>query len=88
MLTLDYILIPTVTASSSAYFAQQYLPGVPYWVLLGVFSVGTGMVNLFGVQLMSRLGLGLLVFGELVVWSSIVVWGRAVAVDGAGVARC
>ena len=85
VLTLDYILIPTVTASSSAYFAQQYLPGVPYWVLLGVFSVGTGMVNLFGVQLMSRLGLGLLVFGELVVWSSIVVWGRAVAVDGAGV---
>ena len=33
---------------------------------------------------MSWLGLGLLVFGELVVWSSIVV-GRAVAVDGAGV---
>ncbi|MBN3786935.1 APC family permease [Burkholderia sp. Ac-20353] len=84
VLTLDYILIPTVTASSSAYFAQQYLPHVPYWMLLGVFSVGTGMINLFGVQLMSRLGLWLLALGEFVVWLSILVWGRAVLVHHVG----
>ena len=61
---------------------------MPYWVLLGVFSVGTGMVNLFGVQLMSRLGLGLLVFGELVVWSSIVVWAARWPWTAPAWARC
>lgn len=78
VLTLDYILIPTVTASSSAYFAQQYFPGIPYWVLLAVFSVGTGLLNLFGVELISKLGLWLLVIGEFVVWLAIIVWAHAV----------
>ncbi|WP_027094663.1 APC family permease [Cohnella thermotolerans] len=84
VLTLDYILIPTVTASSSAYFAQQYFPDVPYWVLLAIFSVGTGLLNLFGVQLVSKMGLWLLVLGELVVWGSILVWGYAVSAKHMG----
>jgi len=84
VLTLDYILIPTVTAASSAYFAQQYFPGIPYWMLLGVFSVGTGLLNLFGVQLMSRLGLWLLVFGEFVIWLAIIVWAHAVSARHVG----
>lgn len=84
VLTLDYILIPTVTASSSAYFAQQYFPEIPYWVLLAIFSVGTGLINLFGVELLSKLGLGLLVIGEFVVWLSILVWANAVHTDGVG----
>ncbi|WP_027416660.1 APC family permease [Aneurinibacillus terranovensis] len=79
ILTLDYILIPTVTASSSAYFAQQYFPDIPYWVLLAIFSVGTGLLNLFGVELVSKMGLWLLVLGEFVVWLSILVWGNAVS---------
>ncbi|MFB6469112.1 APC family permease [Cytobacillus sp. Hz8] len=79
VLTLDYILIPTVTASSSAYFAQQYFPDVPYWILLAIFSVGTGLLNLFGVELVSKMGLWLLVLGEFVVWVSILVWGNAVS---------
>ncbi|MEH7336128.1 APC family permease [Neobacillus drentensis] len=78
VLTLDYILIPTVTASSSAYFAQQYFPGIPYWILLAIFSVGTGLLNLFGVELISKLGLGLLILGEFVVWLSIIIWAHAV----------
>lgn len=78
VLTLDYILIPTVTASSSAFFAQQYFPGIPYWILLAIFSVGPGLLNLFGVELLSKLGLGLLVLGEFVVWLSIIVWAQAV----------
>jgi amino acid transporter len=84
VLALDYILIPTVTASSSAHFAQQYLPDVPYWALLAMFSVGTGLVNLFGVKLMSKLGLWLLVIGELVVWVSIAVWANAVTTHHLG----
>lgn len=78
VLTLDYILIPTVTASSSAYFAQQYFPQVPYWILLAIFAVATGLLNLFGVELISKMGLGLLILGEFVVWLSIIVWAHAV----------
>ena len=37
VLILDYILIPTVTASSAAHFAEQILPGVPFWALLAFF---------------------------------------------------
>ncbi|GEN35215.1 APC family permease [Aneurinibacillus danicus] len=84
VLTLDYILIPTVTASSSAYFAQQYFPEIPYWILLAIFSVGTGLLNLFGVELISKIGLGLLILGEFVVWLSILVWANAVHSDGMG----
>ena len=84
VLTLDYILIPTVTASSAAAFAQQQFPDVPYWLLLSFFSVATGLVNLFGVELMSRLGLWLLLLGELVVWISMGVWGHAVSVHHVG----
>lgn len=78
VLTLDYILIPSVTAASSAYFAQQYFPSVPYWVLLAIFSVGIGLLNLFGVELLSKMGLWLLVIGEFVIWLSILVWAHAV----------
>lgn len=78
VLTLDYVLIPTVTSSSAAYFSQQYFPDVPYWVLLAVFVAATGLLNLFGVELISKMGLGLLVLGEFAVWLSIIVWARAV----------
>ncbi len=87
VLILDYILIPTVTASSAAFFAQQVLPQLPYWFLLALFSVATGALNLFGVQLVSRMGLWLLVIGEAVIWISIMVWARAVGVDHVGEGR-
>ncbi|WP_027415017.1 APC family permease [Aneurinibacillus terranovensis] len=77
-LTLDYILIPTVTAASSAIYAQQLFPGIPYWALLAFFSIGMGILNLFGVELLSKMGLWLLVIGEFVVWVSFIVWGKAV----------
>lgn len=84
VLTLDYILIPTVTASSSAYFAQQYFPEIPYWILLLLFAVGPGLLNLLGVELISKMGFGLLVLGEFVVWLSILIWAHAVQADGIG----
>lgn len=84
VLTLDYILIPTVTASSAAYFAQQYFPNLSYGFLLAIFTLGTGLLNLFGVELLSRLGLGLLIAGEFVVWLTIIVWAHAVQFNGIG----
>lgn len=84
VLTLDYILIPTVTAASAAYFAQQYFPDLSYGLLLAIFTLGTGILNLFGVELLSRLGLGLLIAGEFVVWITIIVWAHAVQFNGIG----
>jgi putrescine importer len=78
VLTLDYIMIPTLTSASAAYIVQEYFPSVPYWILLAVFSVGVGLLNLFGIELMSKMGLWLLILGEFVMWTCILVWGSAV----------
>lgn len=84
VITLDYILIPTITSVSAAYLVQQYFPGVPFWVLLGIFSIGVGLLNLFGIEVMSKMGLWFLILGEFVVWACILVWGKAVYSDGIG----
>lgn len=84
VLTLDYVLIPTVTSASAAYFAQQYFPSMPYWSLLAIFTLGTGLLNLFGIELLSKLGLGLLIAGEFIVWMTILVWAHAVQFGGVG----
>jgi putrescine importer len=78
VLTLDYILIPTVTAASSAMYAQQLFPHIPFWILLAIFSIGTGLLNLFGTELMSKMGLWLLIIGEFVIFVGFIVWGLAV----------
>jgi putrescine importer len=78
VLLLDYILIPTVTAASSAMYAQQLFPAIPFWVLLAIFSIGTGTLNLFGTQLLSKMGLLLLIIGEFVIFTAFIVWGKAV----------
>ena len=84
VITLDYVLIPTITSVSAAYLVQEYFPGVPFWVLLGIFSIGVGLLNLFGIELMSKMGLWFLLLGEFVVWACILVWGKAVYSDGMG----
>ncbi|WP_066056771.1 APC family permease [Robertmurraya korlensis] len=84
VVTLDYVLIPTITSVSAAYLVQQYFPTIPFWILLGIFSVGIGLLNLFGVELMSKMGIWFLILGEFVVWTCILVWGKAVYSDGVG----
>ncbi len=84
VVTLDYVLIPTITSVSAAYLVQQYFPNVPFWILLAVFSVGIGLLNLFGVELISKMGLWFLLLGEFVVWTCILFWGKSVYVDGIG----
>ncbi|PFN98693.1 hypothetical protein COJ85_20160 [Bacillus sp. AFS076308] len=84
VVTLDYVLIPTITSVSAAYLVQQYFPAVPFWILLGIFSIGIGLLNLFGVELMTKMGLWFLILGEFVVWTCILVWGKAVYFDGIG----
>ncbi len=84
VVTLDYVLIPTITSVSAAYLVQQYFPTIPFWILLGMFSVGIGLLNILGVELMSKMGIWFLILGEFVVWTCILVWGKAVYSDGIG----
>jgi len=85
ILLLDYILIPTIMSMSSVLYLQDFLPHVPYSVLLFLFIAITGLLNLFDVKVMARLGLWLLLIGELVIFAGFAVWAYAVKVKGMGV---
>ena len=74
ILILDYILIPTVTAMSASIYIREYYPQVPYAVWLLLFAVAMGTLNLFGVELMAKLGLWLLLIGEVVIFVGFAVW--------------
>jgi len=84
VLILDYILIPTVTSMSASLYIMQFFPQVPYAVWLLVFAVSMGLLNLFGVELMAKLGLWMVAIGEFVVFTGFAVWGYAIAVNGVG----
>jgi putrescine importer len=73
ILILDYILIPTVTSVSAVLYIQDELHG-PKWAWLLLFAVAMGLFNLFGVELMAKLGLWLLVIGEIVVFVGFIMW--------------
>lgn len=74
ILILDYILIPTVTAMSASIYIREFYPQVPYAVWLLLFAVCMGTLNLFGVELMAKLGLWLLLLGEVVIFVGFAVW--------------
>lgn len=74
VLILDYILIPTITSMSASIYIHEFYPQVPFAVWLLVFAVAMGLLNLFGVELMAKLGLWLLLIGEVVVFVGFAVW--------------
>jgi putrescine importer len=84
ILILDYVLIPTVTSMSAALYIQQLYPAIPYWLLLLVFAVAMGLINLFGVELMAKGGLWMLLVGEVVIFVGFAVWAYAIQVNGVG----
>lgn len=85
ILILDYILIPTVTAMSASLYTMQFFPQIPYWAWLLLYAVSMGILNLFGVELMAKLGIWMVIIGEFVVFTGFVVWGYAVQVNHIGV---
>ena len=85
VLLLDYILVPTITSMSSALYIMQYFPNVPYEVWLLVFVLSATIFNLLNIELMAKLGLWLLIIGEVVIFVGFFVWGKAVVADGVGV---
>ena len=85
VLLLDYILIPTITSMSSALYIMQYFPTIPYEIWLLTFVLSAAIFNLLNVELMAKLGLWLLLVGEIVIFVGFYVWGKAVIVDKIGV---
>jgi amino acid transporter len=74
VLILDYVLIPTVTSVSASLYIREFFPQVPFWTWLLLFAVAMGLLNLFGVELMAKLGLWLLLLGEVVIFVGFVWW--------------
>jgi putrescine importer len=74
ILILDYILIPTVTSMSASLYIREFYPQVPFAVWLLLFAVAMGLLNLFGVELMAKLGLWLLVIGEIIIFVGFIMW--------------
>ena len=74
VLILDYVLIPTVTSVSASLYIREFFPQVPFWTWLLLFAVAMGLLNLFGVELMAKLGLWLLLLGEVVIFVGFIWW--------------
>ncbi|MGE5449976.1 MAG: APC family permease, partial [Methanomassiliicoccales archaeon] len=81
---LDYILIPTVTAASAAVYIREFYPQVPYAIWLLLFAVTMGLLNLLGVELMAKLGMWMVVIGEIVVFAGFFVWAYYVVAKHGG----
>ncbi|OAJ33427.1 APC family permease [Piscirickettsia salmonis] len=75
---LDYLVVPAVTAASSAIYLQQLFPATSYYMWLVLFVVITGGLNLTGIKPIAKLGVWLLIVCEIVVFSGFISWGYAV----------
>lgn len=82
---LDYILVPTLTAMSASAFLHNLLPGLPYEFILLMFIGCTGLLNLAGADPLAKLGLSMLIIGEIVIFSGFIVWAYGVHVNHVGV---
>lgn len=76
-LLLDYLFITTVTSMSASLYIIQLIH-VPYTLVLFIFVSITGLINLFGIRLLARLGLILLLIAEIIVIASFLVWSHAI----------
>ncbi len=87
VLLLDYVLIPTIASMSASAYIHQLFPGIGYETLLLIFILSTGLINLFGISVMARLGLILLIIGEIVIFVGFYVWSHAVVVHNIGAGK-
>lgn len=85
VLLLDYLLLPTITSMSVAIYINQIFPIVPYWLSLLVFVCSTSLLNLFGIDIVAKLGFWLLILGEVVIFVGFGVWSHAIVFQGVGV---
>ncbi|MDC0534768.1 APC family permease, partial [Francisellaceae bacterium] len=76
VLLLDYLFLPTITGMSVVPYFRQFFPDVPAWLVLVVCILSTGTINLLGVKFLMRMGLFLLIIGELILVASFIIWGK------------
>ena len=79
MITLDYLLSPAITTASASIYLQEFFPNFPYSILVIAFISVTGCIAISGVKSVARLGLVILIAGELTVIVSLFVWGHHVS---------
>ena len=77
ILLLDYLFITTVTSMSASVYLIQ-LVHLPYIPVLLFFILLTGLINIFGIELLAWISLVLLGLSELIVLASFIIWGHAV----------
>jgi amino acid transporter len=77
-LLLDYIMVPTATSVSAVLYIKDYLTHVPYAVILLIYTAIIAIINLLGIKLLARIGLCLLIIGEMVMVVSFIVFGHYV----------
>ena len=83
LILLDYILVPALLYLICAVALHPLLPGVPLWVWLVGFIVVNATINLLGIELMSRVDLGMLVM-QLAVLALFLVAALIALYGGAG----
>lgn len=69
---LDYFLIPTITYLISATFGKQLLPFVPFWAWIIILTVVNTVINLLGVDVVSKISWGLFGLQAIVLLSFII----------------
>ncbi|HLB56364.1 MAG TPA: APC family permease [Coxiellaceae bacterium] len=78
VLLLDYLLITTVTSMSASVYIHQLLPNISYSLILFIFILASGAINLRGIKIIASVGLMMLVIAEIVVIASFIVWAHAI----------
>lgn len=77
VLLLDYLFITTVTSMSASVYLIQ-LVHLPYIPVLFGFILVTGLINIFGIELLAWISLGLLALAEIIVIASFIIWSHFV----------
>lgn len=83
VLLLDYLFITTVTSMSASFYVIE-LVHLPYILVLFGFIMLTGLINVFGIQLVAWVGIVLLGLIEIIVMASFIIWGHTIVLHGAG----
>lgn len=78
LIFLDYLFGPTTASMSAALYATQLLPKTYYIIWLILFSGGVGLLNIFNVKILGRIGLSIFLLVELVAILSLIIYATAI----------
>ncbi len=79
MIIMDYLLSPAITTASASIYLQKFFPSISYPILVLAFIAVTGCIAISGIKSVARMGLIILIIGELTVIISFFVWGHYVS---------